>query len=68
MAGGLAALGIAAHQQSVANAAAIKAVDDKVVNTHQAINGRMDQLVAASKAQGAADQRAETRQDAKDGR
>jgi hypothetical protein len=68
MLGGLSALGIAGHQQSLANAAAIKQVDDKVVDTHKAINGRMDQLVAASKAQGAADQRAETRADNEQGR
>ncbi len=44
---------------------AIAAVDAKVVDTHVAINGRMDQLLKAAKAQGAQDQRDETRQDAK---
>ena len=66
MAGGLAALGISAHAQSVANAVAIQKVDDKVADTHLAINGRMQELIEASKAQGAQDQRAETRQDARD--
>jgi hypothetical protein len=68
MAGGLAAMGIAAHTQSLANAAAIKSVDDKVVDTHKAINGRMTELIEASKAQGAQDQRAETRADERSGR
>ena len=45
--------------------ASVKAVDEKVTETHAAINGRMDQLVEASKAQGAQDQRAETRAEAK---
>jgi hypothetical protein len=62
MAGGLAALGIAAHSQSIANAAAIKQVDAKVAETNTGINGRMQELIEASKAQGAADQRAETRE------
>ena len=34
--------------------------------THQEINGRMTELLIAAKAQGAQDQRAETRQDARD--
>ena len=59
MAGGLAALGIAAHNQSVRNAAAIKSVDEKVVDTQFSINGRMDQLIAASKSVGAQEQRVE---------
>jgi hypothetical protein len=41
-------------------------VEAKVDETHKSINGRMDQLVAASNAQGRQEQRAETRQDAKD--
>lgn len=45
--------------------ASVKAVDDKVTDTHKAINGRMEELIIASKAQGAQDQRAETRADAK---
>jgi hypothetical protein len=68
MAGGLAKIGIDSHNQAVANAAAIQTVDNKVVETHTAINGRMDELVKASNAQGRQDQRAETRQDERDAR
>jgi hypothetical protein len=66
MAGGLAALGIAAHTQAKANAAAIQQVDEKVTDTHAAINGRMEELIQASNSQGRQEQRAETRQDARD--
>jgi hypothetical protein len=64
MAGGLAALGIAAHAQAVANAVAIQSVDDKVVKTGIVIDGRMGELIAASKSVGAQEQREETREDA----
>jgi hypothetical protein len=64
MAGGLAALGIAAHTQSVANAAAIKSVDDRVAETQVTIDGRMEQLMVATKAQGRQDERDEARSDA----
>jgi uncharacterized membrane protein len=63
MAGGLAALGIAAHAQAVANAVAIQSVDDKVVKTGIVIDGRMSELIAASKSVGAQEQREETRED-----
>ena len=43
----------------------VSAVDSKVEQTHAQINGRMDQLITASRAQGAQDQRAEDREDAK---
>lgn len=46
--------------------AEVTAVAQKVDETHKEINGRMSQLLIAAKAQGAQDQRAETRQDAKD--
>jgi hypothetical protein len=46
----------------------VQQVTDKVEATHTAIDGRMEQLIAASIAQGRQDQRAETRQDAKDSR
>jgi hypothetical protein len=68
MAGGLAKIGIDSHNQSVANAAAIQSVDSKVVETHTAIDGRMDELVKAANAQGRQEQRAETRQDEHDAR
>jgi len=60
-AGGLAGLFGMAHSQATANAAAIQQVDEKVVDTHAAVNGRMDQLVVAAKAQGAQDQRIQDR-------
>jgi hypothetical protein len=44
----------------------IDAVDQKVESTHVAINGRMTELLSATNAQGRQEQRAETRQDAKD--
>jgi hypothetical protein len=43
-----------------------QAVSDKVDRTAKAIDGRMDQLVTASNAQGRQEQRAETRQDERD--
>jgi len=64
LAGGLATLGIAAHNQAVANTQAIKLVDDKVVETHTAINGRMDQLLDATNAQGRQDERDDQRHEA----
>ena len=44
----------------------VQGVSAQVETTHKQIDGRMDQLIVASKAQGAQDQRAEDRQDAKD--
>ena len=44
----------------------VQAVNDKVEITARSIDGRMDELVVASKAQGAQEQRDETRKDAKD--
>lgn len=41
----------------------ISAVTQKVEDTHKDINGRMTELLAAAKAQGAQDQRDEMRQD-----
>lgn len=46
----------------------VKAVEDKVDATHQTIDGRMEQLIIASKSVGAQEQRAEDRQDANDER
>jgi hypothetical protein len=46
--------------------AKVDLVDTKVVDTHSAINGRMTELIEASKAQGAQDQRMETRTDARE--
>lgn len=44
----------------------IASVAEQVDTTHKQIDGRMSELLVAAKAQGAQDQRAETRQDAKD--
>jgi hypothetical protein len=44
----------------------VKAVEVKVAETQHTIDGRMGELIAASKAQGAQDQRQETRADAKE--
>ena len=43
----------------------VAGISDQVKETHAQIDGRMEQLIVASKAQGAQDQRAEDRQDAK---
>lgn len=44
----------------------VQAVDAKVDETHKTINGRMEQLIVASKAVGAQDQRNDDRNDARE--
>lgn len=54
------------QEEHLETRAAVENVTAKVEATHNEINGRMTELLVAAKAQGAQDQRAETRRDAKD--
>jgi hypothetical protein len=57
-----------ASRNHAATVESVAKVSAKVDDTAKAIDGRMDQLVNASKAEGAQQQRAETRQDAQEAR
>ena len=59
---------IIATRNHTSTAEKVAKVGAKVDETAKAIDGRMEQLLIASKAEGAQQQRAETRQDAKDAR
>jgi hypothetical protein len=54
------------QEEHLETRAAVLDVTAKVEATHNEINGRMTELLVAAKAQGAQDQRAEIRRDAKD--